>query len=107
MSITKVSDIAVSDLVEYLRIPDASQSDETLLGSHLNVAKEYIKSYTGQSNLDTYTDMVYAVLVLVQDMWDTRTLYVDKGNVNRTVESILNLHSINLLPVELENEVIT
>ena len=51
--------------------------------------------------------MVYAVLVLVQDMWDTRTLYVDKGNVNRTVESILNLHSINLLPVELENEVIT
>ena len=105
MSITKVSDIAVSDLVEYLRIPDASASDELLLGSLLNVAKEYIKSYTGQSNLDTYTDMVYAVLVLVQDMWDTRTLYVDKNNVNRTVESILNLHSINLLPVE--NEVTT
>lgn len=100
MSITQVSDIAVSDLVDYLRIPDAVASDEVLLGSLLTVAKDYIKNYTGQSDLDAYPDMVYAVLVLVQDMWDTRTLYVDKATVNRTVESILNLHSINLLPVD-------
>jgi len=37
------------------------------------------------------------LLVLVQDMWDNRTLYVDKSNVNKVVDSILGLHAVNLL----------
>ena len=47
------------------------------------------------SNL--YDDLVIAVYVLVQDMFDNRTLYVDKTNMNKVVEAILGMHKVNLL----------
>jgi hypothetical protein len=46
---------------------------------------------------DKYKDFVIVVYVLVQDMYDNRTLYVDKNNLNKVVETILGMHSINLL----------
>lgn len=97
--ITKVSDITTNDLVEYIRIDEVTSDDENLLNSLLNVAKNFIISYTGRQaeELDNYQDFVIVVLVLVQDMWDNRTLYVDKTNLNKVVESILGLHSVNLL----------
>jgi len=97
--ITKVSDITTTDLAEYIRIDEVTSDDENLLNSLLNVAKNFIISYTGRQadELDNYQDFVIVVLVLVQDMWDNRTLYVDKSNLNKVVESILGLHSVNLL----------
>ena len=99
MNITKVSDITATDLKEYIRIDEVTQSDTQTLNTILTVAKNYVVQYTGQDleSLDDYPDVVIAVLVLCQDMWDTRTLYVDKSNVNKVVESILGLHQVNLL----------
>lgn len=99
MNITKVSDITTTDLAEYIRIDGVTQTDTQTLGSLLTVAKNYVCQFTGQTleSLDEYPDVVIAVLVLCQDMWDTRTLYVDKSNVNKVVESILGLHQVNLL----------
>lgn len=104
MNAQKVSDITPSDLAEYLRIPEVTTDDTNTLNSLLTVAKVYAGEYTGRSieELDDYRDMVIVILILVQDMWDNRALYVDSTNINKTVESILNLHSVNLLPrVEL------
>ena len=42
-------------------------------------------------------DIIIVVFILCQDMWDNRALYVDSSNVNKVVESILGLHSVNLL----------
>lgn len=47
--------------------------------------------------LDAYPDFVIVVYVLVQDMYDNRSLYVDKNNLNKVVDTILGMHSINLL----------
>lgn len=47
--------------------------------------------------LDAYPDFVIVVYVLVQDMYDNRAFYVDKNNLNKVVDTILNMHSINLL----------
>ena len=47
--------------------------------------------------LDDLQDVIIVVMILVQDMWDNRTLYVDESGVNKVVESILGLHSVNLL----------
>lgn len=98
--ITKVSDITASDVAEYIRLDEVTTNDTNLLNTLILVSKNYIKQYTGRSDedLDTYQDMVIVVLVLCQDMWDNRTLYVDKSSLNRVVESILDLHSVNLLP---------
>lgn len=97
--ITKVSDITANDLAEYIRLDKVTSDDENTLNTLLNVAKTFICEYTGREpeELDNYQDFVIVVLVLVQDMWDTRALYVDKTNLNRVVESILGLHSVNLL----------
>lgn len=94
--ITKVSDITVEDLADYLRIYDVTDEEETLTNL-LNVAKEYIKSYTGQEDLDKYQDFVIVALVLVQDMYDNRTMYVEKSNLSTVVDTILGMHSVNLL----------
>lgn len=99
MNVTKVSEITAQDLEEYLRLVDPTQDDLNTLNSLLTVAKVYVGEYTGRqiSELDDYRDIVIVVMILVQDMWDNRTLYVDTNNANKVVESILNLHSVNLL----------
>lgn len=98
-NILKVSDINTDDLYDYLRIPEKDTDTTNLLSTLLTVAKVYVGEYTGRtlSELDAYKDIIICVLILVQDMYDNRTLYVDKNNVNKVVESILGLHSVNLL----------
>ena len=96
--ITKVSDITYTDVAEYLRLPEVTSSDEALLNSLIGIAKDFIRKYTGQSDLDAFQDFVIVVLVLCQDMYDTRTMYVDSTNLNYVVDSILGMHSVNLLP---------
>jgi hypothetical protein len=97
--INKVSEITAQDLSDYIRIPDPDANDLNTLNTLLTVAKVYVAEYTGRTiqELDDYRDIIIAVMILVQDMFDNRTLYVDTNNANKVVESILGLHSVNLL----------
>ena len=63
------------------------------------VAVAFVVGYTGltEAELDIYPDFVIVVLILVQDMYDNRSLYVDKSNLNNFVETTLGLHQTNLL----------
>jgi uncharacterized phage protein (predicted DNA packaging) len=96
-----ISEITVDDLADYLRLPeDRTEAEDKMLQTLLSAAKSYMVGYTGHTveELDEYEDCTIVVYVLCQDMWDNRTLYVDKSNVNKVVESILNMHRVNLLP---------
>ena len=97
--ISKISQITAQDVADYIRISDVTQDDLNTLNTLLTVAKEYICQYTGRTleDLDTLSDVVIVVFILCQDMYDNRTLYVDSSNANKVVESILGLHSVNLL----------
>ena len=97
--ISAVSQITAQDVADYLRISEVTQDDTNTLNTLLTVAKTYICQYTGQTleNLDNLSDIIIVVFILCQDMWDNRALYVDSSNVNKVVESILGLHSVNLL----------
>ena len=96
--ITKVSEITVEDLKTYLRISDdLSDDDKKFLKTILNSSINYIKNNTGIDDVNKYSDLVIVVFVLCQDMYDNRTLYVDKNNVNKVVSSILGQHDNNLL----------
>lgn len=97
--ISKVSDISYQDIADYLRLSEVDTNDINTLNTLLNVAKTFISNYTGRSSeeLDNYQDFVIVVFVLCQDMWDNRTLYVNSNNLNNVIESILGLHSVNLL----------
>lgn len=100
--ITKVSDITSDDIRNYLRIAELSEEDAKLISASLRVSKDFIKSYTGldDEGMDSHVDLITVVFVLCSDMYDNRAYYVDKSNINKIVESILNLHSVNLLPKE-------
>lgn len=114
--ITKVSEITKEKLADYLRIdsPSSAQLDE--IGTMLKSAKGYVSSYTGLpltapaddeetedvdesdvTTLDSNPEFVTAVMVLVQNNYDNRTFYVDKGQVEKVVDSILGMHRRNLL----------
>lgn len=97
--ITSVSQITAQDVADYLRLSEVTQDDINTLTTILTVAKVYVGEYTGRTlqDLDNYKDIIIVILILCQDMWDNRTLYVDSSNVNKVVESILGLHSVNLL----------
>lgn len=98
--ITKVSQITASDIADYLRLDSDTATEETnTLNNLLNVAKQSIMGYTGRTEeeLDNYSDFVIVVFILCQDMYDNRSLYVDKDNLNKVVETILGMRSVNLL----------
>jgi uncharacterized phage protein (possible DNA packaging) len=97
----KVSEITVKNLADYLKLDYQSLSEEEILelATFLQAAQRFIADCTGLSDdkIDENETFVLAVYVLVQDMYDNRTLYVDKSNLNRVVEMILGMHSVNLL----------
>lgn len=94
-----VAQITVDSVAEYLRLSEVSEADRGFLESSLAVAKQYIKDYTGQDEafVNASQTFVAVVYVLCEDMYDNRTLYVDKSNINNLVASILDMHRINLV----------
>ena len=98
-NISTVSEITAQDIADYIRLNELTTDDTNTLNTLLNVSKQFISSYTGltSAQIDTHPDFVIVVLILCQDMWDNRTLYVDNENLNKVVDTILGMHSVNLL----------
>ena len=96
---TKISEITIDDLVDYLRIPELYGSELTLLTTIKAAAISYIVGVTGLTleQLDNYPDLTLALYALAQDMYDNRAIYVDKANISDTVSTILNMYRTNLL----------
>lgn len=104
--IAKVSEVTSTDLAEYLRVGEVTPSDEGFLNTIIGAATAYMCKYTGltTAQLDESQDFVPVLMVLCQDMYDNRALYVDSANVNRMVQSILDMHSVNLLPSAVKQD---
>ena len=99
--VSKVSEITTKEIADYIRLDTYEESE---IATYLNIAKNHISSYTGipitneeGESLDDFPDFVIVVYVLCQDMYDNRAMYVDKSNINKVVQTILDMHSRNLL----------
>lgn len=95
----KVSEITVSDVASYLKLENGEYR-ETEIQALIDISKAFIRSYTGldDTEIDKHEDFVIVVYILCQDMYDNRSMYVDKSNLNKVVETILSMHCVNLLP---------
>lgn len=110
----KISEIKVDDVAKYLRLDDLleDETEKAILEKQLTpimaASKAFISKYTGikiakdndtdeDKTIDDYDDFYIAFMVLCQDMYDNRTMYVDKSNVSRVVSCILNMHCTNLI----------
>ncbi len=93
----KVSEITVSEISEYLKLD--GQNDGGMLTTILQAAKAFIRSYTGlkEEEMDEHADFWIVVMLLCQDMYDNRALQVDKNNLNKTVDTVLGMHCVNLV----------
>ena len=91
----KVSTITCDDIANYIRLQEVDEADKKLLNALIAIAKKFITENTGVKDLDEYDDFIIVVFILCQDMYDNRTLYVDKSNLNKVVETILGMHSQN------------
>ena len=91
--------ITVSDVADYLRLGAITTDERNTLLTMLDSAKSYVLKYTGltEAQADLANELVIAVLVLCQDMYDNRAYYVDSSNTNKVVDTILGMHSVNLL----------
>lgn len=101
----KVSEMTVKDIAKYMNLEE-DEYDADLMEIILTAAKEYVSDYTAipqysdiavGKTLDDYEKFPLAVMVLCQDMYDNRSYYVERNNVNRVVASILNMHRRNYL----------
>lgn len=104
--IAKVSEVTSTDLAEFLRVAEVTASEDGFLKTIIGAATAYMCKYTGltTAQLDESEDFVFALLVLAEDMYDNRALYVDSTNVNQSVQSILDMHSVNLLPSVMHDD---
>lgn len=99
-----VSGITDEMIYRQLRIEaeDVDDAEATYLAAVKTAAVKYAADYTGltEEELDQHEDITLAVLVLIADMYDHRLMYADKNYSNQTVETILGMHRVNLLPKE-------
>ena len=96
----KLSEIDVPFVKEYLR--QDSDEDDKLIEVILEGAKDYIVKYTGQTleQLEDSEDLTIAVLVLVAEFYDNRTISVNERvnlRINSMLESLIGRYSVNLL----------
>lgn len=97
----KVSEIKISEICTQIRQDESYliPEEKTYLEIIKKASIEYVLSYTGLTaeEIDAHEDITVAVLVLISDMYDNRQMYVDKGNANKVVETILGMYCVNLL----------
>lgn len=96
----KLSEVDVTFVKEYLR--QDNEDDDKLIQLLLDASKNYVVNYTGLplEQLEQHEDVCIAVLVLVAEFYDNRTISInDKLNlrVNTMLESLLGRHSVNLI----------
>ena len=94
----RLSKLTVETVLSHVRCDDEPEN-RTQLEYMLSAAKSYVCAYTGltEEECDKHEDITIAVLCLCADMFDNRQTTVDRANPNRTVETILGMHSRNLI----------
>lgn len=94
----KLSEITMEDVVDYIHVDEDDYTPRNI-EAIMTAAKQYILNYTGltEEEAEEKGDFYIAFMALCQDMHDNRSMYVDKNNTNKVVESILGMHCVNFL----------
>lgn len=68
MKVSKVSDITVESVADYLRLDEVTESEINTLTTLISVAISFIKSYTGLDDIsvDKYPEFVIVVVIFVR-----------------------------------------
>ncbi|MGN0512745.1 MAG: head-tail connector protein [Lachnospiraceae bacterium] len=96
-----IKDVTKEQICEYMKLDycELDVEEVVVLDAAIDAAFQYIINYTGISKekIENMHDMTLAYLCLVQDMYDNRTLQIEKNTLNKTIQTILDMHCENLL----------
>lgn len=99
----KISEVTGDIILDFIKA-DKDEQNQKDMQIMMSAAKSYIQSYTGilaenkaGESLDDYEDLTIAYMVICQDMFDNRSFTVDSKEVNRVIDSIMSIHSRNLV----------
>lgn len=92
----KINDVPDLLIIKHCNVYD---DDMDLIKIYKESAKSYIKSYTGldDEEINKYEDLTIVYLNLISDMYDNRSFTVENDKENKMLNSIMFMHSINLL----------
>ena len=92
----KVSEITLDTLKLYSNY--YLEGEDSLLTLILKASKTYVQTYTGLNDeqLDSHEDLTVAVLALATDMIDRRSYHMDNSSVNKILDHMLHMYSLNL-----------
>ena len=96
----KTSEINMDIIKQYLKISDElSDAEKKELDMIKLGALAYVRSYTGYTSeeLDQHEDITIAVLIIIEDMYDDRTMLEDKDKLNLILQTTLGMYNKNLL----------
>lgn len=110
----KTSEITRETIINQLRENEAalSEADLAYIDAVKAAAISYAERWTGIGGvdepdangrkLDDYEDITFAILAIISSMYDTRAAIVDRDKLNPMVTTVLDMHSFNLIPGEVE-----
>ncbi len=93
----KISEVSLNLIKDHCGV-SGNDSDE-LLGIYRDAAAKQISDYTGLSSeeMDEFPDLVYPLLAIIGDMFNSRAMTVDNDKLNPMAVQIMNLHCRNFL----------
>lgn len=99
----KISELTNEVICQHCKLifEDMEPAEITLLHAQKDAAVRYCENYTGLSavELDECEDVTIAVLVIISDMVDNANMCISgKVTANKIIETILGMHSRNLIP---------
>lgn len=92
----KITELTPEIIGEYVHIDPS----DPLIPSMTAAAVAFCRGYTGLTDeeLDEHEDITIAVMTLISDMYDQRSMQVSTEDINWTAQSILSMHATNYLP---------
>lgn len=95
----KVSEITLEQVLDYLRIDDASEIEESEVEMFMDSAKATILATTGltQEQVDEHADLVHPYFLLISDQFDNRNGIIENktATVNHSIMETIRRHAIN------------
>ena len=95
----KVSEISTQQVVDYLRLDDPTEIEETEVEMFMDSAKETIRAMTGLTDeeIDTHADMVHPFFLLVSEQFDNRNGHLESKQTtkNQSILETLRRYAVN------------
>ncbi len=95
----KINEVTNEFIFNYLHEDGTDAENVAIVEAAKPAAKAYIVEHTSLSmeEINDYDDLTFAYLIIIEDLYDNRTAYTNNIHANRTLDTILSLHSKNAI----------